>query len=184
MCVVVERCYHSLHPNKRNPHTTHLLFLSSSFLLRLLFRSLLAPFASLCLVFNLIGAHLLLGEKVGWLEILSTLMIVSGCAVTTIFGAKNDASFSLIQCPNEEIIMTNATYRSEPCLCGPDITSEDKCPENICNCVNLSQVLERPSAYVKLIRQIDVLFLKGRRRVPLGVGLSAICCDVFALYYS
>ena len=111
-------------------------------------------------------------------------MIVSGCAVTTIFGAKNDASFSLIQCPNEEIIMTNATYRSEPCLCGPDITSEDKCPENICNCVNLSQVLERPSAYVKPIRQIDRLFLKGRRRVPLGVGPSAVCCDVFALNYS
>ena len=112
MCVVVERCYHSLHPNKRNPHTTHLLFLSSSFLLRLLFRSLLAPFASLCLVFNLIGAHLLLDERVGWLEILSTLMIVSGCALTTLFGAKDDVILSLTRCPDEEIIMTNAT-----CVC-------------------------------------------------------------------
>ena len=80
--------------------------------------SLLAPFASLCLVFNLIGAHLLLDERVGWLEIMSTLMIVSGCAVTTLFGAKDDVIFSLTRCPNEEIIMTNATcVRACVCVC-------------------------------------------------------------------
>ena len=39
-------------------------------------------------------------------------------------------------------------YRSEPCLCGPDVASHDKCPIRVCNCVNLSLVLERPSAFV------------------------------------
>ena len=142
--------------------------------------SLLAPFASLSLVFNMVGAHVLLDEQVGWVEVASTAMIITGCAMTTIFGSHDDTIFSLTHCPNEEIVVLNRTangtkFRSEPCLCGPDVAVADTCPGKICNCVNLSLVFHRPEAYAWLgfcAIAVATSALVWAKRRPVGTT----CC--------